>query len=100
MSDQALGQLRLQLRRQAKADAPCQLPADREINVRIAIAEHVRHQRADQIDIFVAIDVENTTAIAVRDKERSGARRQLYLALRKRLRAKRNDALGTFKQAL
>ena len=65
MRDQALGQLRLQLRRQAEADAAGQLPADREIDVRIAIAEHVRHQRADQIDIFVAVDVEDAAAVAM-----------------------------------
>ena len=97
--DEPFCQLRLQLRGQAEADASRQLPTDRKVDIRVAIAEHVRQQRTDEIDIFVAVHIEYAAAIAMCNKERRGARRKLNLALRKSLRAERDDPLGSIEHA-
>ena len=59
---QQLGELDLELTREAVDDTLVELRTDRRIDVGVAVAEHDRQQTADEIDIFIAVDVPDPSA--------------------------------------
>ena len=67
-----------------------ELIADGGVDVGIAIAEQYRQKAAHIIDVFVAVDVPDTSALAVGDEERRAAARVLDVALGESLRAGRD----------
>ena len=80
MSDQKFAQFRFQHGRQAEADTARQLAADCKINVRIAVSQNVRQKCANEVHVFIAVNVIDLSSVSMRYEERGSAGRELDTA--------------------
>ena len=95
-----LRDLHLDRMRQGKDHALFELRPDRGHDVRIVVTQSHGGEAVDEVDVFVAVHVPDTTTLGTLDEVRRHAVRILGLALAEGLASERDGALGTFQHLL